>query len=71
MEEIAEAGGKADFDEILDAINRRDARDTGRTDSPLRPAADAHLIDTSEMGIEAAFHAALSIVEKVVGPAKN
>ncbi len=69
MEEIIEAGGRADYDEILDAINLRDARDMGRTDSPLRPAPDAHLIDTSEMGIEAAFRAALSIVEKVTGSA--
>ncbi|HSO46321.1 MAG TPA: (d)CMP kinase [Rhizobiaceae bacterium] len=67
MEEIVEAGGTANYDEILDAINVRDARDMGRTDSPLRPAPDAHLIDTSEMGIEAAFRAALSIVEAVTG----
>lgn len=69
MEEIAEAGGTANYDEILQAINVRDARDMGRTDSPLRPAPDAHLIDTSEMGIEAAFRAALSIVEAVTGSA--
>ncbi len=69
MEEIVEAGGTANYDEILQAINVRDARDMGRTDSPLRPAPDAHLIDTSEMGIEAAFRAALSIVEAVTGSA--
>lgn len=44
-------------------MKRRDERDTGRADSPLRPAADAHLLDTSDMDIEAAFRAGLAIVE--------
>jgi cytidylate kinase len=70
-EEIVAAGGVAQYETILSEINRRDARDMNRTDSPLKPAPDSHLIDTSEMGIEAAFRAALSIVEKVVGPAKK
>ena len=30
----------------------------GRANSPLKPAADAHLLDTTEMDIEAAFLAA-------------
>jgi cytidylate kinase len=38
----------------------------GRADSPLRPAADAHLLDTSEMSIEAAFQAARTIVDEVL-----
>ena len=52
---------------ILDDIRRRDERDMGRADSPLRPAADAHLLDTSEMDIETAFHAAKDIVDGVLG----
>jgi cytidylate kinase len=35
----------------------------GRADSPLKPAADAHLIDTSTMGIEAAFQAARDVID--------
>jgi CMP/dCMP kinase len=38
----------------------------GRADSPLKPAADAHLLDTSEMSIEAAFQRARAIVEDVL-----
>ena len=64
--EIEANGGKADFDAILADIERRDERDMGRADSPLRPAPDAHLLDTSEMDIEAAFQAARSIVENVL-----
>ena len=64
-DEIMAAGGSADYARILEDIERRDARDTGRADSPLRPAADAHLLDTSEMDIETAFLAARAIVEAV------
>ena len=38
----------------------------GRADSPLKPAADAHLLDTSEMDIEAAFLAAKAIIDDVL-----
>jgi cytidylate kinase len=61
--EIEEKGGHAEFSEILSDIVRRDERDMGRADSPLRPAEDAHLLDTSEMDIETAFLAAKSIVD--------
>ena len=62
-DEILGNGGHADLAAILADIERRDARDTGRTDSPLRPASDAHLLDTTEMGIEAAFEAARNLVD--------
>lgn len=61
--EIAASGGQADFATVLGDITRRDARDMGRADSPLRPAEDAHLIDTSTMGIEAAFQAARAVID--------
>jgi CMP/dCMP kinase len=64
--EIEAAGGKAEFKEILADIQRRDERDMGRSDSPLKPAADAHLLDTSEMDIEAAFLAAKAIIDDFV-----
>ncbi len=66
LAEIEAAGGTADFAGILADIERRDERDTGRADSPLRPADDAHLLDTSEMDIEAAFSAARDIVDRVL-----
>lgn len=63
LRDIESRGGKADLDAILADIERRDERDMGRADSPLRPAADAHLLDTTEMSIEAAFQAARAIVD--------
>lgn len=66
LAEIEANGGAGDFATILADIRRRDERDTGRADSPLRPAPDAHLLDTSEMDIEAAFQAARAIVEEAL-----
>ncbi len=63
FDEIVANGVPADFLEILADIVKRDERDMGRADSPLRPASDAHLLDTSEMSIEAAFQAARRIIE--------
>lgn len=62
-EEIIEAGGSADYDAIFEDVKRRDERDMGRTDSPLKPAEEAYLLDTSEMSIEAAFQTAKSIID--------
>ena len=67
LRDIEARGGHADLAEILADIVRRDERDMGRADSPLRPAADAHLLDTSEMSIEAAFQAARTLIDKVLG----
>lgn len=67
LAEIEANGGTADYAGILADIVRRDERDTGRADSPLRPADDAHLLDTSEMDIEAAFSAARDIVDRILG----
>ena len=63
-EEILEAGGEAKYDQILEDIKKRDERDMGRSDSPLKPAEDAHLLDTSEMSIETAFQEALRLIEQ-------
>lgn len=66
LRDIEARGGSADLADILADIRKRDERDTGRADSPLRPAADAHLLDTSDLSIEAAFRAACGIVDRVV-----
>lgn len=62
-EEIIGQGGSAELAGILADLKIRDARDSERADSPLKPAPDAHLLDTSEMGIEAAFEAARVLVD--------
>lgn len=62
--EMRSKGQAAELDVILADINARDARDMARADSPLKPAEDAHLLDTSQMDIEAAFQRALGIVNQ-------
>ncbi|WP_343313207.1 (d)CMP kinase [Brucella sp. BE17] len=63
FDEIITKGGQACFDEILADLRKRDERDMNRTDSPLKPAKDAHLLDTSKMSIEAAFLAAKKLID--------
>jgi CMP/dCMP kinase len=70
FEEIGKSGGNLSYDDVLDDIRRRDARDMGRVDSPLRPADDAHLLDTSEMSIEAAFRAAQILIDEALARKK-
>jgi len=48
---------------VLEDILRRDARDSGRDAAPLTRASDAVLLDTTDLDIDAAFDAALRIVE--------
>ncbi|CDZ61549.1 Cytidylate kinase [Neorhizobium galegae bv. orientalis] len=62
-DEIVGKGGEADYGAIFADVKKRDERDMGRSDSPLKPADDAHLLDTSEMSIEAAFRAAKTIID--------
>ena len=49
--------------DILADIIRRDARDEERETSPMRPASDAVLLDTTDLDIDGAFEAARRIVE--------
>lgn len=51
-----EVGG--DEAQVLAEVIERDARDMNRAEAPLKPAADAVVIDTSEMSIDAAIDAA-------------
>jgi cytidylate kinase len=62
--EMRAAGIEAREADILADLVRRDARDMARSDSPLRPAEDAHLLDTSAMDIESAFRAAVDYVDR-------
>ena len=55
------------YEGVLADIRRRDERDAGREAAPMRPAADAVLLDTSNLDIEAAFDTAVSVIIKKVG----
>jgi cytidylate kinase len=63
--EFEHAGKPVDEVEVLADIRRRDERDTSRAAAPLKAAPEAHLLDTTHLDIDAAFRAALDIVEAV------
>ena len=54
---------------MLDDIRARDERDSSRGASPLRQAEDAVLLDTTNLDIDAAFRAALDVIEAAMGNA--
>jgi cytidylate kinase len=57
-----EQGGK--FEEILEAIRRRDERDSTRACSPLKPAPDAVFLDTTDKTPEEVLKEVLKMVEE-------
>ncbi len=65
--ESKSADGKPQQSErqIFENLVERDQRDQARASSPLRKAQDAHLLDTSNLSIEAAFEAACKIIDEV------
>ncbi|HRY01849.1 MAG: (d)CMP kinase [Hyphomicrobiales bacterium] len=65
--ELRSRGEAVDYPEILADIRKRDERDAQRSSAPLKAAADAEILDTTDLDIEAAFKAALAIVEKKRG----
>ncbi|RWR46481.1 (d)CMP kinase [Sinirhodobacter ferrireducens] len=60
-----EVGG--DEARVLAEVRERDARDMNRADAPLKPAADAVVLDTSEMTIDEAVAAAVRHIETLRG----
>jgi cytidylate kinase len=54
-QQLKAAGQDASLPALAEAIRLRDERDRGRRVSPLKPAQDAHSIDTSELSIDQVF----------------
>ena len=52
--QLTARGETADLDLLTKDLEERDRRDRERAEAPLKPAADARLLDTTEMGIEEA-----------------
>ena len=64
--ELLGYGEDISFETVLEQLRERDHRDSTRKIAPLRPAEDGHLLDTSNMSIERAVSAAISIVDAVL-----
>src|SRR6202050_5101735 len=63
--ELRARGEPVEEQDILADLLRRDERDSRRTAAPLKAAPDAHLLDTTHLSIDAAFRAAVEIIEAV------
>jgi len=62
--ELRERGLDAIYGRVLVEMKERDARDSARTVSPLVPAKDAFLLDTSDISVNEVFSMALDFVNK-------
>ncbi|QCB28394.1 (d)CMP kinase [Corynebacterium endometrii] len=58
------AGIDTDFETVLADVVRRDEADSSRATSPLRPADDATVVDTSEMSPDEVISALIAVVEE-------
>jgi len=65
--EFEARGAGVAYETVLADILARDARDAGRPDAPMAVAADAMLLDTSNLSIEAAFDAAVGLIKRKIG----
>jgi cytidylate kinase len=64
LNELIGRGMNAHYEDVLADIRARDARDSGRDIAPLKAAADAILLDTSELGPDEAIAEALRLTEE-------
>lgn len=62
FKELQERGLEAIYARVLADMEERDARDSGRSASPLVPASDALQLDTSELDADQAYGAALDFI---------
>ena len=67
--ELAAKGGTVPLARVTEDMRARDAMDAARAAAPLRPAEDAVLLDTTALDPDAAFAAALALVEERLRPA--
>lgn len=65
--ELAGKGHDVTYEDVLEDLRIRDARDSARATAPLKPAVDAVILDTSEMDIDAAVAAAIAQIEAQQG----
>ena len=67
--ELKEGNAGIEESAVLADIRSRDDRDRTRDIAPLRPAEDAALLDTTNLAIDAAFRAAIDLIEAAMGRA--
>jgi len=66
FDELNQRTGDVNYDEILAEVIARDHRDINRKDSPLVPHENAHLLDTTELDIDAVFLRAVDVINNQI-----
>lgn len=69
--ELTGNGEDVTLEQVIEQLKIRDARDQGRTDAPAAMAADAILIDTTDLTIDAAVERAMAAVEAALAKGKT
>ena len=64
--ELQSYGEKVTLEGVLTALQERDHRDMNRAIAPLKPAADAHLLDTTHLSIERVVSTAVKMIDAVM-----
>jgi cytidylate kinase len=59
--QLIEKGFSANMEDLVKDLTERDARDAARAAAPLKPAPEAYILDTSDMGIEQAVQTVLDV----------
>lgn len=62
-DEFIAKGTETSYDEVLKDVKARDERDANRKDAPMKPADDAVILDTSDLGVDEVFKKAVAIIE--------
>ena len=71
LSELLGRGEDTSLAQVLADLRSRDARDAGRDDAPTRQAEDSHLLDTTELAIDAAVDKAARIIEQALDRARK
>jgi cytidylate kinase len=64
--ELKSRGEAVTREQIHETIAMRDKRDSERADSPMKPAADALLLDTTRLSIDETFDAAVELIKRKI-----
>ena len=67
FDEMRRLGEPVTYERVLEVIRRRDERDAGRADAPMKAAADAILLDTTNLDIDTAFDTAVGLIKRKIG----
>ncbi|MDE0279662.1 MAG: (d)CMP kinase [Gammaproteobacteria bacterium] len=69
--QLRQKGFDVNIHRLFEEISERDRRDAGRRVSPLRPAEDAVLLDTTELTIDQAVEVVLGLADRSRGKARG